>query len=205
MKDSTYTVVFAVVLGVVCAVLLTAIGQFTQPYREKNAEAEITRNILGVLEISAGENPTPEQMIETFKTRVKIEKDEKTGKERYLKVEDGKTTAVALEFSGPGLWGPVFGYLAVDGQLKTIKGISFYKHEETPGLGGEIDTDWFRDQFKGKDTKRPDGTYGVTVCVGGKKASGNSEVDGITGATLTSVKVQAMLEKVMNTFAREVK
>jgi Na+-transporting NADH:ubiquinone oxidoreductase subunit C len=206
MNDSIYTVVFSVVLGTVCAVILTSVGQFTQPYREKNAEAEITRNILRVLEIDAGENPGPEKLISVYKEQVKVEVNSETGKdERYLRMEDGKVTTIAVPFSGPGLWGPVYGYLAVDGQMKTIKGITFYKHEETPGLGGEIDKDWFKNQFKGKSTKKPDGSYGLTVCVGGKKASTNNEVDGITGATLTSTKVEAMLVKVMKTFRKEVK
>jgi len=203
MNDSVYTVVFSVVLGTVCALILTAVGQYTQPYREANAEAELKKNILAVLDIDAGEKPTPAKLIKLYEDKVKIE--ENGAGARYLRMENGKVLTVAVPFSGPGLWGPVYGYLAVDGQMKAIKGITFYKHEETPGLGGEIDTDWFRNQFKGKSTTRPDGSYGITVCVGGKRASGNNQVDGITGATLTSEKVQAMLVKVMKTFRKEVK
>jgi len=208
MNDSTYTVFFAVVLGTVCAVILTAVGQFTQPFREANAEAEIKKNILSVLDIKVAEGTSPADLIKIYEKNVKIEKTGATegGKsasknsKRYLRMENGKIQTAAVHFSGPGLWGPVYGYLATDGSMKNIKGITFYKHEETPGLGGEIDADWFRDQFKGKSTRRSDGSFGITVCTGGKKASGNNEVDGITGATLTSEKVQAMLVKVMQTF-----
>ncbi len=74
--------------------------------------------------------------------------------------------------------------------MKTIRAISFYKHEETPGLGGEIGASWFQDQVKGKLIEDSDGNPGMRVQSG---ASESNEVDAITGATMTCDKVEDML------------
>ncbi len=108
----------------------------------------------------------------------------------------GQKKVTAVAFAGPGLWGPIEGYLALDPDMRTIHGITFYKQEETPGLGGEIGAQWFQQQFVGKKIIGPDGKPGIKL-VGGGKASGDNEVDAISGATLTSDKVQAMLKKIM--------
>ena len=57
---------------------------------------------------------------------------------------------MAVPFSGSGVWGPIEGVLALEPDMQTIRGVRFYKQEETPGLGGEIASDWFQAQFKGK-------------------------------------------------------
>ncbi len=111
-------------------------------------------------------------------------------------VGTGEKKVTAVAFAGPGLWGPIEGYLALDPDMRTIHGITFYKQEETPGLGGEIGAQWFQQQFVGKTIVGPDGKPGIEL-VGGGKASGDNEVDAISGATLTSDKVQAMLKDVM--------
>ena len=74
--------------------------------------------------------------------------------------------------------------------MKTIRGLTFHEQEETPGLGAEITSEAFRDQFKGKPLVNPEGKPGIRIRVG---ASGPNEVDGITGATMTCDKVEALL------------
>jgi Na+-transporting NADH:ubiquinone oxidoreductase subunit C len=79
--------------------------------------------------------------------------------------------------------------------MRTIRGLTFYHHEETPGLGGEISADWFREQFVGKKIVDASGKGGIVIRMGGDLAG--NEVDGITGATMTCDKVQEMLNNVI--------
>jgi Na+-transporting NADH:ubiquinone oxidoreductase subunit C len=105
---------------------------------------------------------------------------------------------VALPFEGRGVWGPIKGYLALASDMRTIKAITFYFHEETPGLGGEISTPLFTGRFPGKKIVGADGEPAFHVRRLG--ASQQNEIDGISGATLTGGKV----ETIMNTLAARI-
>ncbi len=104
--------------------------------------------------------------------------------------------AMAVPFAGQGLWGPIRGFLALDPDMKTVRGITFYEQEETPGLGGEIASSWFREQFKGKSIASSEGKPGIHIRRGGG-ASGANEVDAITGATMTCNKLEAIINAVI--------
>ena len=94
--------------------------------------------------------------------------------------------ATIIPISGKGLWSTLFGYFAIDDDYKTVKGITFYEHKETPGLGGEVDKPWFQNNFIGKKIKDDNGIL-VSVEVAKGKANDNMHsVDGISGATITS-------------------
>ncbi|OQW95265.1 MAG: hypothetical protein BWK77_07800, partial [Verrucomicrobia bacterium A1] len=68
----------------------------------------------------------------------------------YQWVEGDAVRKYAFPVSGKGLWSTIYGYMALDEGLTTVVGVSFFKHGETPGLGGEIEQPWFQDQFKGR-------------------------------------------------------
>jgi len=176
--------------------LLTAAAKFTEPYRESNSKAEKMRNILEVLSVPFDENSAPQKLEKVFEKNVKHKEDGPL--ERYGYLQPGATNVfktLAFPFEGPGLWGPIKGFLSLKNDLKTIQSISFYEHEETPGLGGEITADWFRNQFNGKSIIGPDGQPGIKIVQNG--ASKDNEVDAISGATLTSQKVEKMLNTVI--------
>jgi Na+-transporting NADH:ubiquinone oxidoreductase subunit C len=101
-----------------------------------------------------------------------------------------------------GLWGVIKGVLALQPDLRTIRAISFYQQEETPGLGGEIASDWFRRQFENKQLASADGQAGFRVLKPGGRA-GPAEVDGISGATMTSQRVELMLDNLARSIAEE--
>ena len=93
--------------------------------------------------------------------------------------------------SGKGLWSTLFGFLALDKDKNTVKGITFYKHKETPGLGGEVDKKWFQDSFVGKRIFNSENDLvSVEVLKGAVSMLPKNKqiyaVDGITGATITS-------------------
>lgn len=95
-----------------------------------------------------------------------------------------KVEAYILPIEGYGLWDMMYGYLALAPDLNTIKGIRFYKHKETPGLGGEAEKPWFTNQYVDKKILDPEGKL-VSIKVAKGKASNSYEVDGMSGATLT--------------------
>ncbi len=193
MKGSLHTFVYAAIMGVVCALLLTGVGRFTAPYREANEKAEKVGNILGVLGVSVEQGASAGELLALFKDKVQMQEAGSLTMYMY-RGDDDSLQAAAVPFFGPGLWGPVEGILSLNPDMRTIRGISFYKQEETPGLGGEIGSSWFQDQFQGKSIEGADGRLGMRVRVG---ASGPNEVDAITGATMTCDKVEAMLNSVI--------
>jgi Na+-transporting NADH:ubiquinone oxidoreductase subunit C len=192
MKRNAYTILYAFILGGICSLVPTAVGELTAPYREANAKAEEIRNILRVLEIPVSQNATSRQLVAQFEKSVRV--SSKEGRTLYRSVDRLDSTrvgAVALAFSGPGIWGLIKGFLALDTGMTTIKRISFYQNEETPGLGGEIGTEWFQNKFIGKEIRDASGAAGFKIRRSG--AQGPNEIDGISGATLTCGKVQTIL------------
>lgn len=103
----------------------------------------------------------------------------------YLVEKDGQLDRVILPIKGYGLWSTLYGFIALGADLNTVVGISFYEHGETPGLGGEVDNPKWKGQWTGKEVYGADGNVAITIVKG--TASGNQyEIDGLSGATLTS-------------------
>jgi Na+-transporting NADH:ubiquinone oxidoreductase subunit C len=198
MKDSLKTIIFAAVLGVVCAGLLAAANRVLKPYQKANEEAEKWRNIFGVLGVSYNPDANSRDLLRLVRSAKNpggvVAETTAAGLTifTYNHPEAGRLCAV--EFSGPGLWGPIDGLLCLKSDLKTVYNIAFYKQEETPGLGGEIGKPKFLGRFPGKTIAGP-GDPGIRI-VKNKKGSGPNAVDGITAATLTCDKVEEMINKV---------
>lgn len=109
------------------------------------------------------------------------------------KLDDG-TQLNILAVYGAGLWGPIWGYMALESDWNTIYGAVFAHQGETPGLGAEIATPHFSDQFPGKQIFDNDQLVSIAVLKGvGASAGNNHAVDAISGGTLTSRGVEAML------------
>lgn len=199
MKDSVYTLSYALALAVICAVLLTAVGLATQDRQRANEEAEEVRNILLVLGIAYPEGAPPDELLDIYERKVTEEKigDLKT----FVYRENEQTLAVAVPFGGPGLWGPIEGFLALEPDLETVRGVAFHRQEETPGLGGEIASQEFRRRFEGKRVVMNEEPP-LRITMPGQ-AAGRNEIDGITGATMTCDKVQTMLNNALRQLARE--
>ncbi|MHC4251216.1 MAG: FMN-binding protein [Planctomycetota bacterium] len=192
MKGSLYTVFYAAALGSVCAGLLTTVGHYTRPFREANKEAERVRNVLGVLEVPYEGTLSAEGLLEVYKENVKERALGDLELFSSMDAQSGEERLVAVGLDGPGVWGPIKGFMALDPDMKTIRGITFHEQEETPGLGAEITTVAFRDKFKGKLLVGPDGKPGLRIKAG---ASGPTGIDAISGATMTCDKVQDLLNK----------
>ncbi|MHC4201639.1 MAG: FMN-binding protein [Planctomycetota bacterium] len=194
MKGSLYTVFYVLCLGAVSAGMLTGVGTYTRPFAEANEEAERVRNILGVLRVPLHQDAGSKELVRVFEEAVRKGSHKDLLFHAYVK--DGSLATAAFEFKGQGVWGPIEGFLALGPDLVTVSGVTFHKQEETPGLGGEIASDGFRKQFEGKSIRRADGSAGIRLVKGGG-SSGPSEVDAISGATMTCQKVEGMLNAFM--------
>ncbi len=187
--SSLYMVFYSAALGAVCAGLLTVVGNYTRPYREANKEAEKVRNVLAVLEVPCKEALDPKGLLEVYEKNVK---ERALGDLKLFSCLDasGKERLVAVEVGGPGFQGKIKGFMALDPDMKTIRGLTFHEQEETPGLGAEITTPKFLDRFKGKLLVGPDGKPGLRIKMG---ATGPTGIDAINGATMTCDKVEDLL------------
>lgn len=132
-----------------------------------------------------------------------LEKDKDIAKLRYLEkyslvylVKDGdRIQQIIVPVRGKGLWSTMYAYVALDGDLTTIRGVSFYQHGETPGLGGEIENQRWQDGWKGKKVYDESGEVGLQIVKGGS-ADGSQvyQIDGLSGATLTTNGVENLME-----------
>ena len=109
--------------------------------------------------------------------------------------EAGRLDLVVLPVEGLGLWGTLYGFVALEGDLRTVRGLTFYEHKETPGLGGEVDNPRWKALWPGRlafdDELGP--AIGVVKGPAGSVDEAPYAVDGLSGATITSRGVTNLL------------
>lgn len=221
-RDSTvYTFLFAMTICVVCSFLLAAVSEGLRSRKEQNVAIDKKRNILKAvnLETPLGAKPKPEEILSVYEQKIEemvINSSGQVVKEMtpadveegsdlhplYIYKEGGAVKAYAFPIVGKGLWSTLRGYFALEPDAKTVRGITFYEHGETPGLGAEIEKDWFQNNFKGKKIWDADAQALRPVEVIKGKVSEKIKdqkaaqyaVDGISGATMTSKGVSAMVD-----------
>ncbi len=218
-NSNVYTVVYAAVVVVIVAFLLAFVSSALKSKSDANVENDTKKQILASIGLrnvaDADVQATWEKFIvadaivDTTGTVVNEGKEkDKAGfliGRRDIKVEnnelpvfiakvDGQTKYV-LPLTGKGLWGPIWGYLAVNADGKTVFGAFFNHESETAGLGSEIKTEHFQQEFVGKQLEDAEGNAALTVVKNGKVEDANTQCDGISGATLTGNGVAAMLSE----------
>ena len=124
-----------------------------------------------------------------------IKNRENVGKIFILRNDAGNIDKLILPIRGYGLWGTLFGYIAIDGDFNTVSGITYYEHKETPGLGAEVDNVDWKKSWIGKKIYQDD-QVALTVIKG--KVSNDDpyksyKVDGLSGATITGRGVSNMI------------
>lgn len=214
---NTYIFIFSTVMVVIVALLLSMAAMQLKPFQDKNIEVEKKQNILTSIQIpSTTKNAVDlyskyitesfvlnnkgekQDGVKAFDVDLKIEL-EKPAAQRFLPVFvatlDDQTHAYVMPVRGKGLWGPIWGYVSLKPDLNTIYGVTFDHQGETPGLGAEIATPAFQKPFSGK-TLFKDSTDFVSIQVvkGGAKKDDPHAVDAISGGTITSKGLQAMLD-----------
>jgi Na+-transporting NADH:ubiquinone oxidoreductase subunit C len=146
-------------------------------------------------QIKAAKDPAESSSLAADVDQAKLRRREDFGLV-YLVGDANSPDTVIFPVRGAGLWGPLFGYLALEGDFNTIAGLGFYQHKETPGLGGEVDNPRWKALWPGKKAYR-DGDVAIHLVKGAVDRSGANaayEIDGLSGATLTGRGVSNLVQ-----------
>jgi len=186
-NSNSYIIIYSAILVVVVAFLLAFVYQALKPMQDANVALDIKKQILYSLNIRGLDGAEAEAK---YKDVVK-EETKINGLDYYVCNIDGKTKYV-FPLKGMGLWGGISAFVSVNDDLNTIYGAYFNHESETAGLGAEIkDSQAWQENFQGKKIMSDDGN--VAIAVVKKVENKSSEVDCVTGATLTSNGVSKML------------
>ena len=142
--------------------------------------------------IKAASNPNLSTVIPKADDIAVLKRRENIGTIYVWVDEKNAIEKLVLPIRGYGLWGTLYGYLSLDSDLNTVRGIEYYDHKETPGLGGEVDNPNWKSDWYGKRIYNDDG--GVALYVTKGASSTDYEIDGISGATLTTNGVSNMIK-----------
>lgn len=190
-----YPVLVMIIITALFTFLLAWLNEITKDAIVLNEETDLRRKILYVFNIDVP-SEEPEDIEKIFNEYVK---SEKIGNEiiYYIK-ENDEVVAYAFPVEGVALWGTLKAYVSISSDYNELLGIEFIYHSETPGLGGRISEEWFKEQFIGLDlTQGENGGYVIyRPAIGGN-------VDAIAGATQTSNAVRDILNKGIHDFVSE--
>lgn len=211
MHSNRYTLFFTSAITIILAFMLSSVFTSLKDITERNVQADIKKNILSSLGFKSSEEIpwTPDNVEKIFQESIisfvinengdvisgKTPEDINSNSDEgiypiYKKVVEGSTDVFSIPISGKGLWGTMYGYFSIEADGATAKGITFYKHIETPGLGAEVDKPWFQKNFEGKKFIDEEGNLIGIQTVKGKVDESSPDayhqVDGISGATMTS-------------------
>lgn len=212
-NSNAYTIIYASVMVIIVAFLLAFVNSSLREKQNVNVELDTKKQILSSLGIR-GVTDAAAEYAKVVKSDMVVaedgslkpyegefvtqfEKDAKENKNFHVFVcEVNGETKYVVPVYGAGLWGAIWGYVALNADKNTVFGTYFSHASETPGLGAEIATDHFQGEFVGKHVMD-----GATVALGvekyGKVEKPEFQVDGISGGTITSKGVDAMLKSCM--------
>ena len=218
-NSNTYQILYAAVMVLLVGSVLALIYMALKPKQNENIANDTRKQILSALHIAATDDAQIEDMYNKYiiqdllvdgegnivdsaanvafnvemKKNVKLPVAERKLPVMKCKVDDGSIKYV-LPVYGAGLWGPIWGYIAVNDDGNTNYGANFSHEGETPGLGARITEQSFQDEFKDKHLFVDGEFKSVAVLKKGQKATNGAEqIDALTGATITSRGVSDMM------------
>lgn len=220
-NSDVYAILYSIVLVVIVAFLLAGVSSALKPTQDANIKLDKKKQILASLgikneaepaakyeEVFKGDEKESREYIINSKGKVLEKKggfdvpnDQITDDKLplYVAKVDGKTKYI-IPMTGNGLWGGIWGYLALDDDMNTIFGVYFSHASETPGLGAEIASDKFQERFKGKKIFNENGEIALSVKKKVEKGFENYQVDAISGATITCNGVDLMLAETLEQY-----
>lgn len=216
-NSNGYTIGYASVMMIIVAFLLAFVASSLKERQDNNVKLDKMKQILSSLNISADELKDAESAYAKYVTADQIlnlngavvssnggfDIESKKIDDQlplYVCNVNGETKYVAPLY-GAGLWGPIWGYISFNADKKTVYGTYFSHEGETPGLGAEITTEKFQSSFEGKQLQEG-GDVKISVVKNGKVSNDAYEVDGISGGTITSKGVDAMLHACLSKYAK---
>ena len=222
-QSNVYTIVYITVMVIVVGAALALTAMSLKDKQTENAQADKMKQILMSVRIASdrasvvddyhryitstlvvNEQGDTIEGADAFALNVAVE-SKKPAAERELPVYVCTLPDAGVKYiiplAGMGLWGPIWGYVSLDDDCATVYGAFFDHQGETPGLGAEITKPAFTDQFRGKQMFKDDQFVPVTVVKKGQVPQGNQDyVDGISGGTITSKGVAAMLDDCLSPY-----
>ncbi|SDU35172.1 FMN-binding protein [Desulfobacula phenolica] len=212
-KNSKKNVIlFALLLSVICSLMITAAAVGLKGFQMVNMELDRKTNILKSVDLIGTKKISKEKINSLYDAHIKEVMVDKQGQiietyvsnslSLYLYVDNEAIKGYILPINTRGLWGKIQGYLAFETDGRTVSGFSVFSHSETPGLGGEIESAWFRKNFKGKKILNAQNQF-VSVGIAKGKAQDlprdlqEHYVDGISGATLTGKYLSEGIKKTL--------
>lgn len=203
-NSNTYTIIYSVVMVVIVAFLLSFVNSVLKEKQTDNVNLDKMKQILGSIGIEEVADAKAE-----YDKYIKVILDSKGTELGTNDFTDSKaveagnviykcdvegTTKYIVPLNGNGLWGAIWGYVALNDDKNTVYGIYFNHASETPGLGAEIVTPAFKEPFKGKQISKNGELKSIAVVKKGSSVEGQDYVDGISGGTITSVAVGDMIK-----------
>lgn len=200
---------------IIVATLLSLAATLLQPLQSRNLEIEKKRSMLESIGVPTDKKNAEDLFsryvkesfvlnhrgetvpgVDAFNVVVRNEQ-KKPPEQQHLPVfrafpPDGEQVII-IPVEGKGLWGPIWGYVSLRSDLNTIYGVTFDHKAETPGLGAEINTTGFESMFRGRRLYDGDKFVSVGVIKGGAAPDDPHGVDAISGGTITSKALEAML------------
>ncbi|MFC2161199.1 FMN-binding protein [Acidobacteriota bacterium] len=203
MKKQAQSIGYMFLITLFFGSLVSAVKFLNQEKIEIHQIVKLQSIILEVLDIPVRETLSPDELALLFEAQIK--EIQIGGKTLYIGYEkDGRTIrGYVVPVGGPGFWGPIEGLVGITPDATKVLGLAFYKHNETPGLGGRITEDWFSNQFKGLPLHILEGGKNIFHLTPQGKQKGSNELDAITGATNTSSAVEVFLNQELDYFLRE--
>ena len=209
-NSNSYTIIYASVMVVIVAFLLAFVNSSLRDLQGKNVELDTKKQILSSLGIKGVQDAEAEfakvvksdMVVAEDGTLTPYEKDFKeNGRAHIFVCEIEGQTKYVIPVYGAGLWGAIWGYVALNEDKNTVYGTYFSHASETPGLGAEIASEHFQSEFKDKHVMDGE-AVALGVVKNGKVENPEFQVDGISGGTITSVGVDAMLKGCMTHYAK---
>jgi Na+-transporting NADH:ubiquinone oxidoreductase subunit C len=219
MSSYVKSILFALTTAVTCSFMLTAASAGLRRFQLENIDVDKKKNILmAVGLVNSGETYQKKDILDIYGENIQslrvspdgeiIDQDQATEASLpiYIFVKDSVIASYIIPVNTRGLWGKIFGYLALNSDGSTVTGFTVYKHSETPGLGGEIEKRWFQKNFEGKKILDKTGGFAsISIAKGFLPESFPQDklpnyVDGISGATLTGKYLTAGLKDVLQTY-----
>lgn len=216
-NSNVYTVVYASVMVIIVAFMLAFVASALKETQDANVANDTKGQILTALGYDKAAINVAEVYSEKVQDNLFVDGELKAYegdfnttygaliKNGELHVFTATTaqgeTAYVIPVVGRGLWGGLWGYIAVNETKDKVLGTYFYHESETAGLGARIGEKWFQDQFIGKPIFGEDGNVVLTVVKAGT-AQAENEVDGVTGATLTVNGVSAMVKEGLTKYGK---
>ena len=198
-NSNAYIIIYSAVLVVIVAFLLAFVYQALKPRQDANVALDIKKQILYSLNIRGLDGQEAEAKYDEV-----VKSEEKAGDLPYYVCDIKGEKKYVFPLKGMGLWGGISAFVSVNDDLDTIYGAYFNHESETAGLGAEIkDSQAWQEKFQGKKISDAEGKIAIAVVK--KVEHPESEVDCVTGATLTSNGVSAMLSDGLKPYVEQLK